>query len=266
MNDNISFLLVEPFLGGNIGASARAIKNMGFSRLELINPNQHLSDEAYAFAHGATDVLESAVIHTSFDQAISDKSIVVAVTRRLGKTKGMIFPIKEGTKKIADFAATNKVVIVFGREDKGLLNEETDKCGFVITIPSSDAQPSINLAQSVMLISYEIANAISYAIHLDCEGVALTLPQGEKIPLDPLKQIPHDYQTTLALATQTKLNELYTHIKETLKLLDYGMRGSEDLEGDIMRNISHLIGRYGLTDWEVRMLHGLCGRIGRKIH
>ncbi|MBF0474092.1 MAG: RNA methyltransferase [Nitrospirae bacterium] len=235
ISDNISFLLVEPFLGGNIGASARALKNMGFNKLELLNPNVHLNDEAYAFAHGARDVLESAIVYTSFEQAISGKSIVVAVSRRLGKTRGMILPIKEGAKRIVEFASSNKVVIVFGREDKGLLNEEVDRCGFVITIPTDVSQPSLNLAQSVMLIAYEIS------------------------------QIDKCDHSSPILAPQKELIGLYSHINETLKLLDYGMRGSEDLEADIMRNISHLIGRYGLTDWEVKMLHGLCGRIKRTV-
>lgn len=231
-NDNISFLLVEPFLGGNIGACARALKNMGFSRLELLNPIRHLSDEAYAFAHGARDILERAVVYTSFEEAVSDKSIVIAVSRRLGKTRGMSYLIKEGVKRILDIALCNKVSIVFGREDKGLLNEEIDKCGFIITIPTNQSQPSLNLAQSVLIVAYEISQ------------------------LDRAEQTSYP-----ALAHQGQLFELYRDINETLKLLDYGMRGSEDLEADIMRNISHLIGRYGLTDWEVNMLRGLCGRI-----
>jgi TrmH family RNA methyltransferase len=240
ISDNISFLLVEPFLGGNIGASARALKNMGFSKMELLNPRQHLSDEAYAFAHGARDVLESAVVYTSLEQAINDKAIVAALSRRLGKTRGISLPIKEGARKIVEFALTNKVVIVFGREDKGLLNEEIDRCGFIITIPSHQAQPSLNLAQSVMIAAYEIAGAMPMQTELT-------------------------HSDAVTIVSQEQLIGLYSHINEILKLLDYGMRGSEDLEADIMRNLSHLIGRYGLTDWEVKMLHGLCGRIKKNI-
>ncbi len=74
----------------------------------------------------------------------------------------------------------------------------------------------------------------------------------------------HD-KSAYRLVTQHELQGLYCHVQRILQLLDYGMRGSEDLESEIMKNLKHLVGRYGLTEWEVSMLHGICSRVEKKI-
>src|SRR4030066_1603224 len=157
--DNVYFVLVEPIEAGNIGASARAIKNMGFENLCLVNPASVITEESMRFAYNAHDILESAKTYKTLSEAISDKPIVVGTTRRFGKTRGIIFPVDDGIKKILDSVQNNKVAILFGRENKGLFNEEADECGFLITIPTSDEQPSLNLSQAVLLIAYELSKA-----------------------------------------------------------------------------------------------------------
>ncbi|MDP2156135.1 MAG: RNA methyltransferase, partial [Nitrospirota bacterium] len=131
--DNVSFVLVEPKESGNIGASARAIKNMGFMNLCLVNPPSLLTDEARWFACNALDVLETAQSYPDLKSAIMDKAIVVGTSRRTGKRRGMILPVEQGAKNIIERAQSGKVAILFGREDKGLLNEEVDECGLLLT-------------------------------------------------------------------------------------------------------------------------------------
>lgn len=121
--ENISFMLIEPKKPGNIGASARAIMNMGFKNLELVNPGKFLADEAMCMAYNAIDVLEKAKIPSSFKDAVKDKSIVIGTTKILGERKGLILPLKDGIKRIIT-ARKNKIAILFGREDKGLTNKE----------------------------------------------------------------------------------------------------------------------------------------------
>lgn len=232
--DNVSFILVEPKEPGNIGAAARAMKNMGFRKLGLVRPRRFLTDEARRMACNAADLLEGADVHPDFGEAIKDEKLVVGTTRRLGKRRGVILPLREGIKKVITTAKKNRVAILFGREDKGLKNNEVDECGFLITIPSDPSSPSLNLAQSVLLVAYELSQKTYKA------------------------EAPE-------LVTHEQLCQLYTHIESTLTLLEYIPRGDKDLEMRIMRNLRHLFGRAGLTEWELNMLRGICTRIEKKI-
>jgi len=232
--DNIHFILVEPKEAGNIGASARAMKNMGFKNLELINPVEFLNDEGRRMACNDVDVLEKAKVHKNFGDAIKDKGIVIGATRRLGKRRGLILPVKDGLKRAITAAKKNKVAILFGRESKGLSNKEVEECGFMITIPADPLSPSLNLAQSVLLVAYELGQKTYKA-------------------------------TSPELVKRAELETLYSHIQATLKLLDYIPRGNRDLETRIMRNLKHLFGRAGLTDWELRMIYGICSQVEKKI-
>ncbi|KJU85703.1 RNA methyltransferase, TrmH family, group 1, partial [Candidatus Magnetobacterium bavaricum] len=123
------------------------------------------------------------------------------------------------------------------REDNGPLSEEINRCGFLMTIATSQAQPSLNLAQAVLLVAYELSAVC--------------------INNTPARRPP-------GLVPQVQLNLLYDRIAETLNNLGLVNRGSEDLKSYIARNIAHLIGRYGLTHWEVNMLHGICTAINHK--
>lgn len=231
--DNIHFILVETKEAGNIGASARAMKNMGFKNLELVKPKNVFTDEARWMACNAVDILEKAVVYQNLEDAIKDKNIVIGTSGRLGKKRGLILPLKEGVKQIIPAAKKNKIAILFGREDNGLLNNEIAACGLLITIPTSPSQPSLNLAQSVLLVAYELTQKL--------------------------------YKKTLpAFATYEDLEALYKRIPSVLKLLEYIPKGDRNLEVKIMRNLKHLIGRAGLTDWELRMLHGICSQVEKK--
>jgi TrmH family RNA methyltransferase len=232
--DNISFILVEPKEPGNIGASARAMKNMGFQHLELVKPRSFMTEETKKMACNAFDILAKAKTYSNLNEALETKTLVVGTTRRLGRTRGLILPLEEGIKKVIASAKKNRVALLFGREDKGLSNREVEECGFLITIPSDPSSPSLNLAQSVLLVAYEL---------------------GRKT-----------YRGQFPMAvTRAELEILHHHIHDTLRLLEYIPRGNRDLEARIMRNLKHLIARAGLTDWELNMLHGICGQIEKKM-
>lgn len=232
--DNVSFLLVEPAEPGNIGASARAIKNMGFKGLELVRPACFLTDEARQMACNGKDVLERAVVHSRFEDAIREKSLIVGTTRRIGRERGLILPLKDGVKKIISTAKKNKVSILFGRERNGLTNHEVAACGLMLTILANPAFPSLNLSQAVMLVAYELSGT--------------------------------SYETASPeLVKQTELEDLYKHIHSTLRLLEYLPRGDRSPDKIIIRNLKHFIGRSGLTDWELKTIHGLCSQVEKKL-
>lgn len=237
-HNNVYFVLVEPKEPGNIGSSARALKNMGFKNLCLVNPCE-INQETQWLACNATDIIDSAVIYNGLDEAIKDKSLVVGTTRRIGKKRGLIRYVSDSVSIIKDFAIKNKVAILFGREDKGLLNEEIEKCGFLITIPTSQEQPSLNLSQTVLIIAYEL-----FKLSFDLS----------KEPLN------------CKLINNGELLALYPRIAKSLKLLGYISKGDKHLEEKIMLNLKHFIGRAGLTSWELKMLHGICSQIEKKLY
>jgi TrmH family RNA methyltransferase len=232
--DNVYFILVEPKEAGNIGASARAMKNMGFKKLELINPAHFQNDEAKSMACRGIDILKRAKVYSGFKTTVKDKQLIVGTTRRFGKKRGLFFPLKEAAKRIIKAAKTNKVAILFGREKNGLTNQEIEECGFLVTIPSNPLFPSLNLAQSVMLVAYE------------------------------LSQKSYKAQTPQFVGHE-EIVKLYQKINSTLKLLEYLPRGNKDLEAKILLNLKHLVGRAGLTQWELNMLYGICSQMEKKL-
>ncbi|MBI5097763.1 MAG: RNA methyltransferase [Nitrospirae bacterium] len=235
--DNVYFILVEPKEAGNVGSAARAIKNMGFRNLCLVNPPSLTTGEARWFARNAHDVLDSAEIFATIKDAISDKSIVAGASRRTGRKRGIFVHADQGALRLFEIASANKVAILFGREDRGLYNEEIEECGFLMTIPSSKKQPSLNLAHAVLIIAYELSNA------------------GHRTEVTPFP----------GLLNHKELSPLFERIEKTLTELGYIRQSDKNLRKKIIQNLKHFIGRAGLTDWELKMFHGICSKIKKKI-
>ena len=154
--DNIRVVLVEPQHSGNIGAVARAMKNMALSRLVLVNPADHLAMEARMMAMHALDILQQAQVVDTLTQAIADAGYVVGTTRRLGRSRQAQQTSRSIAPLLLELAASNPVALVFGREDSGLTNDELARCHELITIPAHPTFGSLNLAQAVLLVCYEL--------------------------------------------------------------------------------------------------------------
>ncbi len=234
--DNVYFVLVEPREPGNVGAAARAIKNMGFRNISLVKPPSLVNSEARWFARNAHDVLDSAGIFATIGDAISDKTVVVGASRRTGRKRGIFIHAELGAGRLFEIASANKVAILFGREDKGLYNDEIAECGFLMTIPSSKDQPSLNLAHAVLIIAYELSKA-------EHRAEAVAFPR---------------------LVNHKELAPLFERAEEALTQLGYIRQSDKDLRKKIMQNLKHFMGRAGLTDWELKMFHGICSRIEKK--
>jgi TrmH family RNA methyltransferase len=247
---NIYFVLVEPEEPGNIGASARAIKNMGFRNLCLVKPPPEMSVEGRWFARNSHDVLDSAAVYNSVEEAIRDKTVVVGTTRREGKRRGVILPVEQGTARIREAAANNKVAVLFGREARGLNNDEVDQCGFLLKIQSSEIQPSLNLSQAVLIIAYELSK------HGHEKGDI----SGSK------RKKKYDNSTLIeGLKAHEEIAPLYERISQVLELLEYIPRGDRNLMENIIVTLKHFIGRAGLTAKELNMIQGLCAQIEKKV-
>ena len=167
----IHFILYKPAVPGNVGAAARAILTMGFRHLRLIDPCDHLGDEARMLAHGSHDILESALLFENFEQAVADLDLVVCTTAKRRTAKHDYHSsrtIREQLKKKKE--DLQNVGILFGTEESGLPNSLILKSDMAMSIPMAGAYPSLNLAQSVMVTAYEL----SPLNQLDLPGTTLS--------------------------------------------------------------------------------------------
>jgi len=234
-NQNLSrfrIVLVESQGDRNIGSVARAMKNFGFSSLYLVNPQvDHLGEEARKMEVRAAPVLEQALVCESLEQALSGCKLAVGTTRRFGKYREDFIGPDQLATALAP-AGDEPVALVFGREDKGLLTSELDLCQVLLTIPTRDELPSMNLASSVVLCLHALAR--------DLEVTTIEAPEG-----DPL-------------ASSEELENMFAHMRRTLTEIEYLDVQNPD---HILRAFRRLFGRTGLDQREVKILQGLWSRI-----
>ena len=160
MNDiknQIDIVLVETSHPGNIGSVARAMKTMGLKNLTLVNPRDFPSKEAFMLSGNAQDVIEQAVIVNSLDEAINESTNIYATSARTRTISWPIISAEEAGIEInKNVKKDSRTSIIFGREDRGLTNDELQKANKHILIPSSEEYPVLNIAMSVQVIAYEI--------------------------------------------------------------------------------------------------------------
>jgi tRNA/rRNA methyltransferase len=153
---NVRLVLVRPRGAANVGAVARAMKNMGLRELVLVRPALMKSFWAKAMAAHAEDILHSVRQTDTLGAAVADCGLVVGTTCRRGLYRVAAEPPRVAAPRIVGAAATNRVALVFGPEDHGLSNEDLKVCQHLIAIPADPAYPSLNLAQAAMLCCYEL--------------------------------------------------------------------------------------------------------------
>ncbi len=154
----IHFILYKPAVPGNVGSAARAIKTMGFNHLSLIQPCDHLSEEALMLGHGSHDVLRSAIVFKNFEEAVAGLDLVICTTAKKRTAKHDY----HSSREFRNFLENKKdpllkVGILFGTEESGLPNELILKSDMAMSIPMAGNYPSLNLAQSVMVCAYELS-------------------------------------------------------------------------------------------------------------
>jgi TrmH family RNA methyltransferase len=226
--DAVRFVLVEPREGGNIGAAARALKNLGFRRLDLVSPAcDPRAPDARRMARDAADVLDAARVFDSLDEALAGAGTVVGTRGRKGKHRRPHWRLDRFSPETSRLAAAAEVAVLFGREAHGLSDRELDRCTHLVYFPSSDAYPSFNLAQSVLLVAYEL--------HL-----ALAADR----PVEPIEP-PADDATREAM---------YAHLEEALWAIGFL---HEDSAEPMMRRIRRMLGKASLTPAETQILRAI---------
>ena len=157
LNKQVKIILIETSNPGNIGSTLRAMKTMGFGNLCLVNPNKFPSDEVTALAANASDLIDSVSVVDNLEEALAGCNLVVATSSRDRKVPWPNESIVSASPKIiAEADNDNTVAILFGREDRGLTNEELGMCNLHVHIPTNEEYSSLNLSQAVQILSYEI--------------------------------------------------------------------------------------------------------------
>lgn len=151
----LAIILVYPQQPGNIGATARAMANFGVTDLRLVNPCPHLHPEARKFAVHAHHLLGTAKIYATLSEALADRHISIATTRRSGRLRGLLLDSTEVPQLFSELPPAAELALVFGREDSGLSSDEVALCTYAATVTTSEEQGSLNLAQAVLLFLYE---------------------------------------------------------------------------------------------------------------
>ncbi len=176
----IRVVLSRPSHPGNIGASARAMKTMGLARLVLVRPKSFPHVDARAMATGARDVLDSAQVCATLDEALAGTTFSIALSARSRELSHPPLDARAAAHELVQAARREEVALVFGNETVGLSNKEVMRCSRIVRIPSDSVYKSLNLAQAVQVMAYEVRLAamapgvagprIEYATHEETEN------------------------------------------------------------------------------------------------
>ena len=156
----LRIVLVEPQEAGNVGAAARVMKNFGFAELWIVGEHPQLLPVSSWWASGADDLLERVRFVPSLAEAIGDAQVTVATTSMRGRTTPVTFTPPTLAQKFASMGDDQTLALVFGREDSGLTRDELVLCQHTVTIPTNDAFPTMNLAQSICVFCYELSAVV----------------------------------------------------------------------------------------------------------
>jgi tRNA/rRNA methyltransferase len=230
MLDNVRIVLVSPRGSGNVGSVARAMKNMGLSDLATVGPARTRTFWARAMAVHARDLLERARSYPTLGEAVADCRLVVGTTCRTGLYRGHSLPPRELAPEIVAAASAAKVAIVFGPEDHGLSNRDLIHFDRLITIPASPLYPSLNVAQAVMIVAYELFLAAA----------------------------PARAETPVARAPAASVERLFDRMRSSLLRIGFLDPQNPD---HILLALRRLLGRAGLEERDVRILNGLLRHI-----
>ena len=231
---NIAVVLMEPQGPLNIGSVCRVMMNFGLSDLRLVNPQaDHLGEEARRMAVRAAPLLESAKVYASLADALAGCTLAIGTTRRFGKYREDFIHPDDAGREIFTAAAAAPAALVFGREDRGLHTNELDLCQRLLTIPTDDELPSMNLAQAVAVCLYEVGQAAAEA--------------AGKVKVRQRSSAP-----------SVAIEAMYSHMRQSL--IEVGYLDEQNPE-HILRTFRRIFSRAGLNERDVRILQGLWSRL-----
>jgi len=231
---SIRIVLVGTTHPGNIGAVARAMKNMGLKELALVEPRYFPHEEATTRASGAHDVLENAIVVETLGEAIADCVYVAGASARTRAINWPLLDCRDAAARLIEESAGGKVAAVFGPEKTGLSNAELDHCDTLLTIPTDPDFSSLNLAMAVQVLTYEIRAA-----------------RTDKQP---------EYEADAPLATSEELEFFYSHLEKVMTDLQFL---DPDNPRHLMRRLRRLFVRARPDKNELNILRGVLAAVDR---
>ena len=223
----IHFILVEPTVPENVGASARAIKTMGFKSLRLVNPCSYLNDKAQMLAHGSVNILKKATVFSHLKDALQDMDFIIGTTSKRRLAKNEYYTCREIYELLKKKPGTiNNTAIVFGRESKGLSNSEVKLCDIVSSVPMNTKYPSLNLAQTVMIYAYSLS----------------------PLALEEMKPVKKTVD-------QSQMLVLKMNVSRLMKIIG--------IKPNVFGRIMERLGALG--DGDIHLLHSLCYKLSQKL-
>ncbi len=230
--DNIRIVLVHTSHPGNIGGVARAMKNMGLHRLYLVAPTNFPNEQANRRAVSADDLLERATVTDTLEEAIGDCQFVVGTSARERRIPWPLLDARQCAARVADASAAEQVAVVFGREDRGLTNEELKQCNLHLNIPTSSDYSSLNLAMAVQIVAYELCML-------------------QAVPEKPALET-ENWDTPFA--SRENMERYYAHLEETLIDIEFLDPAAPR---QLMSRLRRLYGRVRLDEMELNILRGI---------
>ncbi len=230
MLDNIRIVLINTFHPGNIGAAARAMKNMGLSQLYLVEPRIYPSEEADSRAAGAKDVLDQATVVDTLEDAISDCQLVIGTSARNRSFDLPVFDARTCGEKVVAEANNGKVAIIFGRETMGLHNHELEQCNYHVYIPANPDYPVLNVSAAIQLVCYEVWQASQQ------QAAAANPQDSAEYPL------------------HKEMQRFYEHLESALRKTRFII---PQHEGKVMKKLIRYFNRSRPEQIELNMLRGI---------
>ncbi|MDX1733478.1 MAG: tRNA (cytosine(32)/uridine(32)-2'-O)-methyltransferase TrmJ [Halioglobus sp.] len=238
--ENIRIVLVNTSHPGNIGGTARAMKNMGLQQLYLVAPREFPHREASWRAASAQDVLDRAVVTDSLQEAIGDCQFVVGTSARSRRIPWPLLDARGCARQVAAHSVGEQVAVLFGREDRGLTNDELKLCNLHLNIPTSESYSSLNLAMAVQIVCYELRML----------EVGDAAPQRE------------DEQWDTPFASAENMERFYVHLEQTLTRLEFLDPAAPR---QLMSRLRRLYSRVRLDEMELNILRGILTETGKWI-
>lgn len=239
MKKNIRIVLVNTSHPGNIGAVARAMKNMCLEHLYLVEPHDFPNAEATSRASGADDILARAVVCNTLEEALAGCHFVAGTSARSRSITWPVMPPRDCAAKLVEESAAGDVALIFGREHSGLTNEELERCHYLVHIPTNPEFSSLNLGMAVQVLAYELMLA---------EPLAKAAAEEERDKL----------------ATADEMESFFLHLEQTMVELEFLDRNHPR---KLMRRLRRLFNRARPDQTEINILRGILSAAqGRKLY
>lgn len=252
---NIRIVMVNTTLPANIGAAARAMKTMGLSRLVLVAPKSFPHPDATALAAGAADILAQADVVATLEDAIADCQLVFGTSARSRTIPWPILDARPACQHALTEAQQNRqIAIVFGREDRGLTNEELALANYHLTIPVNQEYGVLNVAAAIQVICYELRMSLLYQQPKGEDMQTIAITAGEQMPVVYDIEMRWDEP----LATQAQMQQFYPHLENMLADINFIDPDNPRL---LPTRLRRLFGRIRLDRTEYNLLRGVFGRV-----